>query len=229
MHGETPTFRDVTDEFFAVISEHFQFLAGVTAAIIAGYVAVDIMSSDAGAGFSGFAVGIFVQYAVVERLLSERLPEGGERRRRYWAIFIASLLGGLGMLVGFLLFVVPGIVLLAGWSASTPFIVAENKGGKEALADSWEATRGWRAPIAIFMFISFLIMLFGMVLTFGLSEYVGESGMNMFVVGPHQVSLAEIIPINIFTSIFSVAGWVIGVAVYRLAKPYGRSMNEIFA
>lgn len=229
MRGETPTFRDVIDEFFAVVTEQPQFLAGVTAAIVAAYTLLDIVSKNGGAGISGIAVGIFAQYAVVEKLLADRLPERGEHRRRYWAVFVASVLGGLGMLAGIMFFVIPGVLLFAGWAASTPFIVAEDRGGMEALGDSWQATRGWRLPIAIFAFISLLLFAFGVALTLGLSEYAANSGGDLLVVGPQQASLAEIVPINIFASLLTVGGWILGVAVYRLAKPYGRSMDEVFA
>jgi hypothetical protein len=62
-------------------------------------------------------------------------------------LFVAGLLAGIGVAVGLLLLVAPGLFLLARWSVVTPAIVLEGRSALEALGRSWELVRGktWTA------------------------------------------------------------------------------------
>jgi uncharacterized membrane protein len=62
-------------------------------------------------------------------------------------ILIASLLMGLVILLGFLLMVIPGVILAVGLAVAIPALVLETgRGASGALSRSWELTRGsrWR-------------------------------------------------------------------------------------
>jgi hypothetical protein len=61
-------------------------------------------------------------------------------------ILICSMLTALVIFVGFILFVIPGIVLIAGLILAIPSLVIEGKSASAALSRSWELTRGsrWR-------------------------------------------------------------------------------------
>ncbi len=69
----------------------------------------------------------------------------------------AGLLSGLGVGVGFLLFVIPGLILLTIWAVIAPVIVIERSGVLAAFGRSRQLVRGngWRVFAAIF--IVFLI------------------------------------------------------------------------
>lgn len=57
-------------------------------------------------------------------------------------LVLASILGGLGIALGILLLIVPGLVLLTWWALITPVIVLERKGVGEAFGRSRELVRG---------------------------------------------------------------------------------------
>ncbi|HET9727044.1 MAG TPA: glycerophosphoryl diester phosphodiesterase membrane domain-containing protein [Gemmatimonadales bacterium] len=62
-------------------------------------------------------------------------------------ILIASLLMGLVILLGFLLMVIPGVILAVGLAVAIPAVVLEaGRSASGALSRSWELTRGsrWR-------------------------------------------------------------------------------------
>jgi hypothetical protein len=62
------------------------------------------------------------------------------------ALIAAGVLAALGILVGLVLLIVPGLFLLTRWSLVAPVVVLEGKGPGDALGRSWELVRGhsWR-------------------------------------------------------------------------------------
>jgi hypothetical protein len=57
-------------------------------------------------------------------------------------LFLAGLLAGLGIALGFVLLIVPGLILLTIWSVIAPVIVLERAGVIEAFGRSRELVRG---------------------------------------------------------------------------------------
>jgi hypothetical protein len=66
-----------------------------------------------------------------------------ERVQPYlWTLIGAGLLAGLGIALGFLLLIVPGLILLTWWCLITPVIVLEQKRVGESFGRSRELVRG---------------------------------------------------------------------------------------
>jgi hypothetical protein len=59
-------------------------------------------------------------------------------------LFLVGLLSGLGIILGLILLVVPGIILYVMWSVAAPALVEERLGPVEALGRSRDLTRGAR-------------------------------------------------------------------------------------
>jgi len=57
-------------------------------------------------------------------------------------LVLAGILGGLGIALGFLLLIVPGLVLLTWWALISPVVVLERKSVGEAFGRSRELVRG---------------------------------------------------------------------------------------
>jgi len=62
-------------------------------------------------------------------------------------LLLAGVLAGIGILLGFILLIVPGLILLTRWVLVTPAVVLERLGPTEALRRSWNLVRGhsWTA------------------------------------------------------------------------------------
>jgi hypothetical protein len=94
--------------------------------------------------------GLLVQGALVEvvRDLHESRPparahEYYERTRgRLGTLVGAAILEGIGVAIGFLLLIVPGLIAVARWSLVVPLVVIERRGIREAFARSSELVRG---------------------------------------------------------------------------------------
>ncbi len=72
-------------------------------------------------------------------------------------LLLGSFLFGLGVAVGIVLFIVPGIILAVSWAVFAPAVVIENQGGAESLARSWQLMSGRRWPSFGAFFAMFLI------------------------------------------------------------------------
>ncbi|NVE94314.1 hypothetical protein [Altererythrobacter lutimaris] len=71
----------------------------------------------------------------------------GTSDTRIWAYIGMTLLSGIGFIFGFLLLVIPGIILLVRWSASSGYLIGKGEGVVDSLRSSWDATRGYSWPI----------------------------------------------------------------------------------
>jgi hypothetical protein len=77
--------------------------------------------------------------------------------RRVASVIWVSLLAGLGILVGLVLVIVPGIYLAVAWSVAIPVVLGENLRGRAALGRSRALVRGRWWPCAGVLFLSFLL------------------------------------------------------------------------
>jgi hypothetical protein len=69
-----------------------------------------------------------------------------------------SILGGLGIGVGFVLCIVPGLFLLTFWSVVAPVTVIERPGVFRAFGRSWELVRGNAWPVFGTIVLVFLLV-----------------------------------------------------------------------
>ncbi len=111
-------------------------------------------------GSSGVSFGVFiitvilnlivygaVSYAVLKVLRGESASIGESLSRsaaRFGPLIGASVLTGLGTMVGMILLVVPGLILMCMWAVTTPACVVENLDSYQSLQRSAELTKGYR-------------------------------------------------------------------------------------
>jgi hypothetical protein len=86
------------------------------------------------------------------------------------AVIVAGLLAAIGIAVGLILLIVPGLVLMTWWAVIIPTIVLENKSAGESFSRSRELVRGYGWSVfgvivlVILLLIGFQIVL-GLILT----------------------------------------------------------------
>jgi len=109
-----------------------------------------------------FMLGGIVRFAL--RVARGEKPEFGEifSGGRFFAPMLgATLLYTLGLTVGFMACLVPGLFLFAGWIAYSAFIVDKGLGGVEALKASWQATAPYRTNLVVYAVLSLLVGVVG--------------------------------------------------------------------
>ena len=86
------------------------------------------------------------------------------------SIIVAGLLAGLGIALGFLLLIVPGLVLLTWWSLVIPVVVLEGRRAGEAFGRSRDLVRGHAWNVFGVIVLTLLILIgFSIVLEIVLS------------------------------------------------------------
>src|SRR5215467_9760340 len=77
----------------------------------------------------------------------------------------ASILAGIGIFIGFILLIVPGLILLTFWSLIIPFIVVGGSGVIDSFRNSWRTVRGyaWRV-FGTYVLVWLILIAFGIVL-----------------------------------------------------------------
>ena len=149
-------------------------------------------------------------------LTIELLKAHGRRNssRGAGTVMFIGLLSGLGILLGLVLFVVPGIILLVRWSMSVPYALAEDVSATDALAASFEETRGAFWPLLGILLVCYIPL--------GLA--VGSS----VLLEAHRVTIVSALLINLLVNLGLLAGWHAAVAIY-LAKRGDSDLAELFA
>ncbi len=76
-------------------------------------------------------------------------------------LILVALVAGIGILIGFILIVIPGLILATLWAVAAPVVVLERPGGLRALGRSRELVRGngWN----VFAVILLLVIVVGVV------------------------------------------------------------------
>jgi hypothetical protein len=77
------------------------------------------------------------------------------------ALIVAGILAGIGIALGLLLLIIPGLFLLSRWFLITPAIVLEGRSAGESFSRSWELTRGHLWPALGLVVLTILIAIVG--------------------------------------------------------------------
>jgi len=110
------------------------------------------------------SVGVAATTSIVSEAYLGRRISAGEALRRalplVWPLIVVSLLSSLLVGFGFVLLLVPGLILLSGLLlASVAMVVERPPKATTALARSWELTRGFKGQVFGTVLVAFLLLL----------------------------------------------------------------------
>jgi hypothetical protein len=103
----------------------------------------------------------------------------GRSRRRFWPLVRVTFLYAFGILGGLLLFVVPGLVVVARWSLMVQIVVLEEKNASAARARSVALVMGRTGRVLGFLVVCYLFVLPPLLvvslapLSFGTATFLG--------------------------------------------------------
>ena len=75
------------------------------------------------------------------------------------SVAVASILASIGIGIGFILIIVPGLILVTFWSLIVPEIVIGGAGALESFGRSWRTVRGYAWNVFGTLVVVFLIMI----------------------------------------------------------------------
>lgn len=91
-------------------------------------------------------------------------------------LIAVSILAGLGIGIGFLLLIVPGLILLTLWSVAAPVLVIERPGVLGAFGRSRELVRGYGWPVFGTIVLVFLLVIAASIAAALIGLVVGDVG-----------------------------------------------------
>jgi hypothetical protein len=163
---------DILNAAFDLYKQHWQHLIGVALAfyIVASSITLvlTIFLGKYGAlvGAIILLIGIFwLTGALVEAVADIRDGRSdlgvsetfSKVWPRVWPLLGASILAGLGVALGLVFLIVPGLILLTWWALIPPSIVLENRGVFESFGRSRELVRGHGWNVFGVLIITYLL------------------------------------------------------------------------
>ena len=113
--------------------------------------------------FTAYLLQAALVRASIFDLTGRRVDLGGSLRTALGLILPMlglAIVSGIGMFIGFLFLIVPGIILYVMWSVALPVLVEERRGVMESLSRSAELTSGsrWRIFGLVLLFAVFYLI-----------------------------------------------------------------------
>lgn len=189
-------------------------LAGAAIAMLTAIgVAGDLASLRSSAvNLLQLPVSLFFQYELTLAALAQDGLVERQGKRRLWALLGLSILSGLGILLGFVLLILPGLYLYVRWSLAAPILIAEGVGPAEALRRSGEEISGRFWPVAgLFLLVA----------------VPWVAGLTIAVL-PTRLTLLSSLLSNGLLYLSIVTSWCAAAAVYREGRGDER-LSEVFA
>jgi len=124
-----------------------------------GTASTDPMAALRGvAAFMPVAIFLGIYFAIGQFRVALAAARGEEFQfARFFSGFdrllpgiLVSIVMYLGVFVGMLFLIIPGIVIALGWSMVVPLIADSTSGLREMLSESWNATKGQRGQLFLF-------------------------------------------------------------------------------
>jgi membrane-anchored glycerophosphoryl diester phosphodiesterase (GDPDase) len=188
------------------------------------YTAIDIFLGDE-LGAVSSVLNLFVSYYVTEVILRDegRLETSYSA---YGSLFGASILSALGIGLGFVLLIIPGLYCLARWSLVTPLIVGEGKGAITAMSESWERTKEsvW-AIVSVYLVYVVVFCVVIVMLSFSGLAVSDEQGPLSVEAGGLIIPLVS----NLLAVSLGMAGTLIAIAIYRVLSGNASTYNDVFS
>lgn len=129
-----------------------------------------------------------------------------------------GILFALGVGIGFVLLIVPGLVLLTFWSLGSPAIVVEGAGPIEAFGRSWRLVRGQAWSVFATLLVALLIVI-GVGIVFGiLAAPIGD--------GEAATYVASVLSSAITAPIFALAVTIMYFGLGGGRNPAGPAPGE---
>lgn len=184
-------------DLYRRFASHFLLIAFVIYVITAILVALLSLAGVVGAilgAILSFAATYVVQASLIKAVQDVRdgrvdldLSETVQAASPYILPVIgASILAGIGITIGFILLIVPGLILLTFWCLIIPFIVLGGSGVFASFGNSWRTVRGyaWRVfgtYVLVFLILIAFSIVLGLIL--GLLPVFVRSFVNNVVTG----------------------------------------------
>ncbi len=211
--------------YYKRFAAHFLIIAF---AIYLGAAVIALLLSLGGrfGAFLGWVVGIIAAFLVQAALVKavQDVRDGrvdldlGETVRAalpyLGPVAAASILAGIGISIGFILIIVPGLILLTFWSLIVPSIVIGGEGVFASFSKSWRTVRGYAWHVFGTYVLVFLILI------------VFDIVLGLILVALPLLARSFISSIVSGTLVAPFLALVVTLVYYRLTAAHGAAAEE---
>jgi len=180
-HGQFDLGR-VMERTFTIIGKNAAVFFGASALLVgvpsalSAYGQTNAMTSEAGMAFVFIAIGTvlylvglyvlqgMVVKAAVNSFNGQTTSFGDAFNvgiQKFFPLLGLGIVAGVGMGLGYILLIVPGVILTVMWSVAAPAVVAEKRGVFDSLQRSRDLTRGYRwhvfGLLVIYLILSWIV------------------------------------------------------------------------
>ena len=145
---------------------------------------------------------------------------------RFWSFVGMSILAGIGVGIGFVLLVIPGIIVMVRWSAANGYLLSGEHSITDSLGASWDATAGHGWAIfgaGLLLWIGLAVLnsvIVGVVMGTGIATGGGGLFSPMFALGVTLSSFVE--------AFGNALNFAFSMAVFHLLAPSDTSVADVF-
>jgi ABC-type multidrug transport system fused ATPase/permease subunit len=164
----------VVSRVWEIYRAQFGVLVGVAFVLFAiQFVVYLVLSASASVALTVLFVALSVLYQGMVVKLVQDIQDGrrdhsaGELLRSvepvFWALLAVSLLAGIGVAIGFVLLIIPGLMLMVTWAVVAPVTVLERPGVFAAFGRSRDLVRGngWNVfGVLVIVFVAVIVISF---------------------------------------------------------------------
>jgi hypothetical protein len=135
------------------------FVVGMTAVIAAlKYFTLGLgVMEQVGSGLAQFVVSLTAAYFLLDAMLRKTGLRSRGDEDVFFAYFGLSILYTLGVMLGFIAIIIPGLIIMARWALAQPMLLARGGGVMSALGSSWERTKGNEFQILVAILALFIL------------------------------------------------------------------------
>lgn len=192
-------------------------LAGIAiiGVLVGGNLIIDAYAGEAASIIPSSFASLGAQYAITAVALKSASLGHARTNSRFLSLWGMSILTGLGILLGVIALIVPGLYLAARWFVAAPAILAEDISAGDGMSRSWDLT----APTVWSIFgllLIFYIPVLIIVIVFAV--IVPDAGLTT----TNAVTYAALYGAQVTT-------WLAAVSVYRLLVDPVDELAEVFA
>jgi Membrane domain of glycerophosphoryl diester phosphodiesterase len=155
------------------------------------------------------------QFGLYEAMLQGRIGVGFGRLLPFFGVYF---LGSVGIVFGFVLFIIPGLIILTRWVLILPIVVVGEVPAMDSFGESWRRTKGSAWPL----FFVFVLLVLSASIVAGIAGSLSQALSG-------QTTIAAAIAEAVITEMGSVAVVAFGVGAYRLLTDNTRELEEVFA
>jgi hypothetical protein len=179
-----------------------------------------------GLGSLAALVGVFLlqgalTYGAVADL-NDRRPSFGEclshGLRAFLPLIGLAIVMGIAILCGFILLIVPGVLMALAWSVATPVLVAERKGIFGSMGRSADLTRNYRGAILLIAIVFWVLsVVVSMVVGAILGAVFGLGALTTGTFSPGLIGAQAVIQ-GLVSGLEAMVGAAVVAAIYTLLR-----------